>query len=70
MKETGVVGNHKFFIKAGSQLRLGTDEGRILPMDMTYASAKTENGKIFVYTGTGEITNDVIEMVSSVVACC
>ena len=62
MKEKGLVGNHKFFIKGGDpDCGWGTDEGRILPMDMTYASAKTENGKLFVYTGTGEITNDVIE---------
>ena len=62
MKGTGLVGNHKFFIKGGDpNCGWGTDEGRILPMDMTYASAKTENGKISVYTGTGEITDDVIE---------
>ena len=62
MKGTGLVGNHKFFIKGGDpNCGWGTDGGRILPMDMTYASAKTENGKISVYTGTGEITDDVIE---------
>jgi L-fucose isomerase-like protein len=62
MKETGMVGNHKFFIKGGDpNCGWGTDEGRILPMEMTYASAKTENGKLYVYTGKGKITDDSIE---------
>ncbi len=62
MAGKGRVGNHKMFTKAGDpDCGWGVDEGRLLPMTFTYASARTENGKLHVYTGKGEITNDPIE---------
>ena len=35
--------------------------GRIAANDITFASSKTTDGKIFVYMGEGEITNDNIQ---------
>ena len=39
----------------------GANEGRFAAMDMTFASARTENGKIYTYTGKGEFTADPIQ---------
>ena len=62
MKGTGCIGNHKMFTKEGDpDCGWGTDEGRILPMSMTYASARTDNGRIYIYTDKGKITEDPIE---------
>jgi len=50
------------FAKAyGDGCGWGTNEGRIRAFPMTFASAKTENGKLYVYMGEGEFTEDKIE---------
>ncbi|MBE6885981.1 MAG: hypothetical protein IJY82_03960 [Oscillospiraceae bacterium] len=61
-QKSGFVGNHKMFTKDGDpNCGWGTDEGLIAPMQMTYASGKTEDGKFWIYTGKGEMTDDPIE---------
>lgn len=62
MTGRGQVGIHKMFAKGnGPDYGWGVDEGRIAPMDMTYASAATMNGKLYAYVDEGQITDDPIE---------
>ncbi len=62
MESGGAVGNHKMFTKDGDpNCGWGCDEGRIAAMPMTYCSARTDNGKFYVYAGTGEMTGEPIE---------
>jgi len=57
----GEVVDHPMFAKAlGGGCGWGPNVGRIAPMQMTYASCKTENGKLTFYVGEGEITKDKI----------
>lgn len=61
MAEKGRVNEHKMFAKSyGSGCGAGANEGRIAKMPMTFASARTEDGKIYTYTGKGEFTGDPI----------
>lgn len=62
MDGKGEVTEHKMFAKAyGQGCGWGTNEGRIRAFPMTFASAKTEDGKLIVYIGEGEFTTDKIE---------
>ena len=61
MAGKGEVVDHPMFAKAlGTGCGWGPNVGRIAPMPMTYASCKTENGKLTFYLGQGEITQDKI----------
>jgi L-fucose isomerase-like protein len=61
MTTKGQVVDHPMFAKAlGCGCGWGPNVGRIAASPMTYASAKTENGKLCVYTGQGEMTADPI----------
>jgi len=62
MTEKGEIVDHKMFAKAyGEGCGWGTNVGRIKDFPMTFASSKTEDGKLIFYTGEGEFTKDVIE---------
>ncbi len=59
---SGEVIDHKMFAKSyGEGCGWGANVGRIRRFGMTYASAKTFDGKLTFFTGTGEFTDDVIE---------
>lgn len=61
MQEKGHVIDHPMFKKSlGAGCGWGPNQGRIKPMPITFASAKTEDGKIWIYGGEGRITEDVI----------
>ena len=61
MTGKGKVIDHPMFAKAlGSGCGWGPNVGRIAPTPMTFASCKTENGKLTFYVGEGEITKDKI----------
>ena len=62
MTDDGVVSDHKMFAKGGGEgCGWGAHEGRIKAGNMTFASCKTENGKIYYYSGEGKFTTDPIE---------
>ena len=62
MTDDGVVSDHKMFAKGGGAgCGWGAHEGRIKPGAMTFASAKTEDGKLWYYSGEGRFTQDEIE---------
>jgi L-fucose isomerase-like protein len=61
MQEKGHVVDHPMLKKSlGPGCSWGPNQGRIKAMPMTYASAKTEDGKIWLYGGDGRFTEDVI----------
>ncbi|MCK5737476.1 MAG: hypothetical protein KAH21_13410, partial [Spirochaetaceae bacterium] len=61
MQKKGYVIDHPMFKKTlGPGCGWGPNQGRIKPMPLTYASTKTEDGKIWIYGGEGQITEDVI----------
>lgn len=61
MEGKGKVTDHKMFAKSyGTGCGIGSNEGRIAAMEFTYASAKTENGKVQVYLGKGRFTGEPI----------
>lgn len=61
MTGKGEVVDHPMFAKAlGAGCGWGPNVGRIAPTPMTFASAKTQNGKLTFYLGEGEITRDKI----------
>ena len=61
MTAKGQVVDHPMFAKAlGCGCGWGPNVGRIAASPMTYASAKTEDGKIHVYVGEGAMTADPI----------
>ncbi|MBN1488821.1 MAG: hypothetical protein JXA69_02800 [Phycisphaerae bacterium] len=61
MTGKGQIVDHPMFAKAlGAGCAWGPNVGRIAPGAMTYASAKTENGKLYFYLDQGEITADPI----------
>ncbi len=61
MTAKGQVIDHPMFAKAlGCGCGWGPNVGRIAASPMTFASAKTEGGKICVYLGEGEMTSDPI----------
>jgi L-fucose isomerase-like protein len=62
MTAKGEVIDHKMFAKAGGAgCGWGCNVGRIANFPITFASTKTENGKLVAYLGEGEFTNDEIE---------
>lgn len=62
MTDDGCVTDHKMFAKGGGAgCGWGSHEGRIKPGAMTFASCKTEDGKIFYYSGEGRFTGEEIE---------
>lgn len=61
MAGQGTVIEHPMFVKAlGPGCAYGCNVGRIAPGPMTFASLKTENGKLTFYLGEGEFTSDKI----------
>jgi L-fucose isomerase-like protein len=61
MAAKGTVVDHPMFAKSfGDGCGWGPNVGRIAPMDMTFASCITENGKLTFYADEGAITKDVI----------
>jgi L-fucose isomerase-like protein len=62
MTAKGEVIDHPMFAKAlGAGCGIGCNAGRIAPNQITFASSKTEDGKLFVYIGEGEFTKDPIQ---------
>lgn len=62
MTAKGEVIDHPMFAKSlGTGNGFGCNVGRIAPNPITFASSKTQDGKLFVYFGEGEFTNDVIQ---------
>ncbi|MCD8307686.1 MAG: hypothetical protein LUD51_05645 [Clostridia bacterium] len=61
MTAKGHVTEHKMFAKNDPDSGWGTDEGRIVPCDMTFSNCFTEDGKIKVYVSEGKFTADPIE---------
>ena len=59
MTGKGQVVDHPMFAKAlGAGCGWGCNVGRIAPSPMTFASAKTAEGKLWCYLGQGEFTTD------------
>jgi L-fucose isomerase-like protein len=57
----GQIVDHPMFAKAlGAGHGFGCNTGRILPSPMTFASSKTEGGKLVCYLGEGNFTHDPI----------
>jgi len=62
MTAKGQVIDHPMFAKAfGAGCGWGCNVGRIAATPMTFASAKTTDGKIWCYLGEGEFTRDEID---------
>jgi L-fucose isomerase-like protein len=62
MTAKGEVIEHPMFAKSfGAGCGYGCNVGRIAPSPLTFASSKTQDGKLFVYMGEGEITKDPIQ---------
>jgi L-fucose isomerase-like protein len=61
MTAKGEVIDHPMFAKAlGAGCGFGCNIGRIAPNPISFASCKTQDGKISVYLGEGEFTADPI----------
>ncbi|MFZ4397511.1 MAG: L-fucose/L-arabinose isomerase family protein, partial [Kiritimatiellia bacterium] len=61
MTAKGRVIDHPMFAKAmGAGCGFGCNVGRIAPAPMTFASAKTEDGRLVFYLGEGAFTADPI----------
>jgi L-fucose isomerase-like protein len=62
MTAKGEVIDHPMFAKSlGAGCGFGCNVGRIAPGVMTFASSKTQDGKLHLYMGEGEFTGDPIE---------
>jgi L-fucose isomerase-like protein len=62
MTAKGEVIDHPMFAKVlGAGCGIGCNAGRIAPNKLTFASSKTQDGKLHVYLGEGEFTNDIIQ---------
>jgi L-fucose isomerase-like protein len=62
MTGKGEVIEHPMFAKSlGAGCGFGCNVGRIAPTKLTFASSKTQDGKLSVYMGEGEITSDPIQ---------
>jgi L-fucose isomerase-like protein len=62
MTAKGRVIDHPMFAKAfGAGCGWGCNVGRIAPSPMTFASSKTEAGRLVFYVGEGRFTGDPIE---------
>jgi L-fucose isomerase-like protein len=61
MTAKGLIVDHPMFAKAlGAGCGFGCNTGRISPSEMTYSSAKTQDGKLHFYLGKGEFTDDLV----------
>jgi L-fucose isomerase-like protein len=61
MTAKGQIVDHPMFAKAlGPGHGFGCNTGRIAPTPMTFASSKTDNGKLEFYVGEGRFTKDKI----------
>jgi L-fucose isomerase-like protein len=61
MAGKGRIVDHPMFAKTmGGGCGFGCNTGRIAPSPMTFASAKTQDGRLSFYLGEGEITDDPI----------
>ena len=61
MTAKGEVIDHPMFAKdLGEGCGFGCNVGRIAPTPLSFASCKTQDGKLFVYFGEGEFTADPI----------
>lgn len=62
MTAKGKVVDHPMFAKSfGAGCGWGCNTGRIVQSPMTYASSKTEDGKLIFYLGEGRFTGETIE---------
>ncbi len=62
MTARGQVIDHPMFAKSfGAGCGFGCNVGRIAPAAISFASAKTDAGRLVFYLGEGEITDDPIE---------
>lgn len=62
MTAKGEVIDHPMFAKSlGAGFGFGCNVGRIAPGVITFASSKTQDGKLHFYMGEGEFTGDPIE---------
>jgi L-fucose isomerase-like protein len=62
MTAKGEVIDHPMFAKSlGAGYGFGCNVGRIAPNKLTFASSKTQDGKLYVYMGEGEFTSDPIQ---------
>lgn len=62
MTAKGEVIDHPMFAKAlGAGCGFGCNVGRIAPNKLTFASSKTQDGKLHIYMGEGEFTSDPIQ---------
>jgi L-fucose isomerase-like protein len=62
MAQKGQIVDHPMFAKSfGAGCGWGCNAGRIAASPFTYASSKTEDGKLVFYVGEGKITEDEIE---------
>lgn len=61
MTDPGIVTDHKMFSKNNPGCGWGSCEGRIAPMNFTYANCRTENGILSFYADEGIFTADPIE---------
>lgn len=62
MEAKGKVIDHPMFAKAlGAGCGFGCNAGRIAANQMTFASSKTQDGKIYFYLGEGEFTGEPIQ---------
>lgn len=61
MTAKGLITDHPMFAKAlGAGCGFGCNTGRISPSPFTFASAKTQDGKLQFYLGNGKFTDDAI----------
>lgn len=61
MTAKGQIVDHPMFAKAlGAGCGYGCNVGRIAPAPMTFASSKTQDGRLVFYLGEGEFTKDEI----------
>lgn len=62
MRGKGKVTDHSILANSfGAGCGWGCNQGRIADFPMTYASAKTENGRFALYLGEGHFTDDPID---------
>jgi L-fucose isomerase-like protein len=62
MTGKGEVIEHPMFAKSlGAGCGFGCNVGRIAPDKITFASSKTQDGKLHIYMGEGEFTSDPIQ---------
>lgn len=61
MEGKGRITDHEILLTSlGSGISYGCNQGRIRPMDFTYGSLMTDEGRVKMYVGQGRITNDPV----------